>query len=397
MAKKRYGKGGIYDDPQRPGHKIIQIPDGHGKYIRRRAVDAETAKAIYADLSRRVEAGLDVRSAARTLQWMTLEWRDKVLNPRQNSSRPFAPKTVADTRDTIARYLLPDWGNYRLEEFDVPLALTIHSTLLRRFSPDIAHRAIAKLRMLLAAAVRWGYLQRNAVDDARPDLPPLKREEKPALTIEETRYLFTVVENHRLTNLYHTALTLGLRLGELLGLQWVDIHWQDRTITIRRQAQDISGRKELRPKTKTPAGERVLPLPPRLYARLHAQWQAGVSSVFIFPNENGGLMAQGGFWRHWRGGRTGHKRKNGNDQRVIGMRQKVGLSPKYTPHCFRHTVGTRLMELNLPDEIRDAIMGHGKKGVRQLYTHVVKTSMKQALERLEHLLFDTPLDKEASL
>jgi integrase len=384
--KTQYGQGGIYDDPQRPGHKIVVVPLGHGRPIRRRAVDAKTAEKLYADLIARRDADLDIAGGAKTLHQLFIEWRDKVLVPRQETKRALAPKTIADYRDTIARYLLPGWGNYRLEEFNVPLVLEIYHTLRRQHSENVAHRALTKLRMLLQVAIRRRYVDRNAVDDARPEIPPLERTEKPPMTIEETHRLLAVVANLRLATLYYVALILGLRVGEILGLQWGDIDWQHKTITIRRQVQEVEGRKAVRMGTKTSAGSRTLPIPPALYHRLRTQWEAGVQSVFIFPNDEGGALSPSNFARHFHGGRIGHKNKNGQDQRIIGVRQKANLPDHVTPHTWRHAVATRLMELGVSEEIRAAILGHRKKGITQHYSHATLKTMREALERLERLI-----------
>ena len=56
-------------------------------------------------------------------------------------------------------------------------------------------------------------------------------------------------------------------------------------------------------------------------------------------------------------------------------------------HHLRHTVATRLMEQGTPNEIRDAIMGHGKKGIRGHYAHATIKAMREALQKYEQLLW----------
>jgi hypothetical protein len=72
---------------------------------------------------------------------------------------------------------------------------------------------------------------------------------------------------------------------------------------------------------------------------------------------------------------------------VIGMRQKATLPSNISSHIFRHTVGTRLVDLNIRPEISGAIMGHGVDGVRGLYGHTMIEAMCKALEQLEQELF----------
>jgi len=198
------------------------------------------------------------------------------------------------------------------------------------------------------------------------------------------------VEGHRLAAPYHVALTLGLRLGEILGLQWDDIDWQAQTMSIRRQIQETSGNVTVRNATKTDAGTRVLPLPPRLLSRLHQLWETRGDAVFLFPSEEGTLLIPSDFERHWRGGLArSYTNKDGTRGKsvIIGVRQKAGLPATVKFHHLRHTVATRLMEQGTPDEIRDAIMGHGKKGIRGHYAHATIKEICEALEKYEQLLW----------
>lgn len=392
MAKSRkttYGNGGIYADSQRPGHYIVQVPTGHGKYTRRRSVDRQSAEALYKELLNRRADDIKISASAKTLQWLVDEWKARVIDGRQESSNPLAPKTMADYHATITRYLLPDWGTHRLEEFNVLLILEIFHTLRKKYSEYIAHKALTKLYMLLQAAYEWDFIRKNPIPEARKRIAPYKTPEKEALTPEETIRLFEIITGHRLEVLYHVALILGLRPGELLGLQWIDIDWDKRTLEVRRQVQEINGKVSIKPSTKYGEGKRKVPIPPRLFARLRILWEAGPTSIFIFPNDDGVKhIAPRSFNRHFAGGAAGRKDKNGKPVRLIGIRQKAGLSNKITPHCMRHTVSTRLMEQGTPDQIRDAIMGHGKDGVRELYGHARLEVMRRALEQLERELFE---------
>ena len=45
------------------------------------------------------------------------------------------------------------------------------------------------------------------------------------------------------------------------------------------------------------------------------------------------------------------------------------------------------MEQGTPNEIRDAIMGHGKKGIRGHYAHATIQAMREALETYEQRLW----------
>lgn len=384
-GKKDRGEGFIFESPKGSGRWFATVYDGRGKPTTRRAASRTAAEAKRQELVRRRDEGLDIGGGSQTLRAFISTWWE-----RSTKDRGLAPKTLEDYRATIERYILPEWGRFRLEDFerDATLVLEIHKVLREKYSLAIAHRVMGKLSMIFNAAMRWKVMRSNPVADVRQDLPPYAGKEVAPLTLKQTRQLLAYVEQLRLCCLYHVALTLGLRLGELLGLQWGDIDWRERTITIRRQIQEVAGKRQQRDKTKTGAGVRTLPIPPRLYARLVALPR---TSLYIFPSDKGTMMSPSVFSRHWRGGVAKRYVKKGGEpgESVIkGVRQKAGMPETLTPHHFRHTVSTRLMEQGTPDAIRDAIMGHGKKrDARNIYSHATLDTMRRALEEYERILW----------
>lgn len=368
----------IYDDPQRPGRKIVQLFIGHGTYIRRRAADAKAAEAIGQELAERHKQQLNVTAGTLTLQKFVNLWWDKAIKPRE-----LAPKTKADYRDTLERYVLPSWGSYRLEEFDAPLIIEIFYQLSEEFTAPIAHRSLTKMHMVFDAARRWKYIRDNPVADARKDLPARAQTEKTPLTAHEVQQLLKASAHHRLAVMYRLMLTLGTRLGETLGLHWDDIDWTTNMVRIRRQVQEVRGKVSVRDQTKTKAGTRTLPLPPYLRSQLWAHYEQRGESPFIFTNDEGNMLSPAVFSRHFRGGRVGRKKKDGTDKLREGMRQKAKLPPYVTPHTFRHTVATRLKEMGVAEEIRADILGHGNTSITQHYSHTVVAPLRCALEALE--------------
>jgi integrase len=95
--------------------------------------------------------------------------------------------------------------------------------------------------------------------------------------------------------------------------------------------------------------------------------------------------------RHFRGGRSGHKKRDGSERVIEGIRQKAQLAETVTPHTFRHTVSTRLKELGVSEEIRADILDPGKTSITQAYSHTILRQMQQALCDLGHLRWERRL------
>jgi integrase len=62
---------------------------------------------------------------------------------------------------------------------------------------------------------------------ARP--PSVPRRERRSLTLEEARQLLRFVERDPLDAVFVLGLAMGLRRGEILGLRWGDVSFEDRT------------------------------------------------------------------------------------------------------------------------------------------------------------------------
>ena len=97
--------------------------------------------------------------------------------------------------------------------------------------------------------------------------------------------------------------------------------------------------------------------------------------LFIFPSDEGTVLAPSNFERHFRGGKTGKKKT------IVGIRAKAGLPATVKFHHLRHTASTRIMEMGTPDEIRDRIFGWGtKSNIRSRYSHATLEAMRRTLE-----------------
>jgi integrase len=388
MARRRkahYGEGSVYEYPKGSGRWFAAVSDGHGEPTVRRAPSREKAEEIRAEILRQRSEGLNTKLAGQTLAQFVKEWWTKGILPKN-----LAPFTLQDYWNTVDLYLLPDWGKHRLYEFNVLLILDIFKRLSEDTSKNTALRTLGKLSMILNTAIRWGILNRNAVEDARPDLPKIEAQTAIPLTIEQCWRLLQVVASGRHPLLYRMALLYGMRVGELLGLQWGDIDWERKTLTLHRQTQQINGKLRTREGTKRSRDGRVVPLTEGVMRALRRLWEQRGDCVYLFPSENATALYPTNFERSWAGSEK-VARKNGREYkaRIVGVRNKAGL-PGYKFHWLRHTCSTFLMELGCPEEIRAGILGHNRKGITQFYSHSRLNAMRTWLE-----LWDAELERGA--
>src|ERR1700730_12814858 len=221
----------------------------------------------------------------------------------------------------LNKWVLPFWQASKINE-----VRTVEVEAWLRGLP-LARGTKAKIRKTLGPlfnhAIRWDFATRNPISGpvrGSGVRQSEKRERIPeVLTAEEFRRLEAAL-GLRERVLLCLALSLGLRRGELAGLRWHDIDFEQLTITVQRSLVDqIVGR------TKTEASQRPLPMDPRI-ATLLIDWRSVSKYVhsqnYVFATDSN---------------RAGHKRGTQPVSlakimqyhiqpaaRAVGIRKKIG-------------------------------------------------------------------------
>jgi integrase len=182
------------------------------------------------------------------------------------------------------------WGQHlalHLAHFTLREYKTVDAT---RFLTSLAElglgtRTIAHVRSLLSGlfrhALRTGLIESNSVRDSGSLTPARTPEPTHAYTLDEAENTVTaLIENVQAQLVFALACFLGLRPGEIAGLQWSDIDGE--WLHVRRSSwRGIVGT------TKTPESVASVPLIEPVKS-LILEWkrQAG-SSVWMFPSTRG--------------------------------------------------------------------------------------------------------------
>jgi integrase len=153
------------------------------------------------------------------------------------------------------------------------------------------------------------------------------------------------------------ALRTGMRQGEIRGLQWTSIDWQNRLITVRHTWYDYKH------VLVSPKGnrERHIPFDAEMYDLLYRDRQ---QSGFAFLSPYGEPY-------------TCH--------RLIDELAKVCRKAKIRKigwHALRHTFATSLTTRSVPLPIVQTLLGHSTIATTMRYTHVADSALRTAIEKL---------------
>ena len=135
-------------------------------------------------------------------------------------------------------------------------------------------------RRALEKAVTEKLIVRNPAEECK--LPPARRMEMQLLSREELQKLLIQAKAEGYYEVFLLELTTGLRVGELMALQWDDLNFNTGELRIERQIYQIKGELLIQP-PKNKASIRTVILPPAVVTALK-KYKQTVFSRWMFPS-----------------------------------------------------------------------------------------------------------------
>lgn len=166
----------------------------------------------------------------------------------------------------------------------------------------------------------------------------------------QARTPYEMFYSSRMIACYELLIGTGLRVGELCSLQADAIDLDNLTIRILGK-----GRKE---RIVYLTSQQLVDAM-RSYSQLKQTYK--ISSEYFFTNLNGSRM------------------KEGTVRRIV---QKVGNAVSHqriTPHMYRHTFATTLLEKNIDISFIQVLLGHSSIKTTQIYLHLSNATIRSAL------------------
>ena len=276
------------------------------------------------------------------------------------------PNKTPYTQEVYAGYLktriLPEWGEHSLSVKAVDVEAWLNTL-------PLANGTRAKLRNLMHAlynhAMRWEFFDRNPITLVRQSA---KRERIPdVLTVEEIGRLLVELPEPWRTAVY-VAVTTGLRVSELLALQWADVDFAAGEIRLSRGIvrQHVG-------QMKTEASRKPIPMDSGL-ADVFTRWRQ------IAPyNQDGDYI----FGSPTKRGTQPYWPNAAMDDYILPAVRRAGIQKSVRWHTFRHTFGTLINREGADVATTQGLMRHANVSITMdRYVQSVTPAKREAQARL---------------
>lgn len=233
-------------------------------------------------------------------------------------------------------------------------------------------------------------------------LPKQRVKKRRVMTTAEQEIFEVAMQGSTYENVYKVALCSGMRIGEILGLTWADVDFENSLISVNRTLLYYQSRKgeKCLPKfqePKTKAGKRSIPMLTQMTRVLKLQkLQQNTQRVELGNNyqelegfENLVFTTKFGkpVYESYINENLKYIVSHINKQEIRKAKEE-GREPavfeKITPHTLRHTFATRAFEKGMKPKTVQEILGHSSLSMTMdLYTHVTEETKVEEMKKLE--------------
>lgn len=279
--------------------------------------------------------------------------------------------TWADYELTIRKHMLPFFGEDMLSDIG-PVRIQQMLAWMGEMGVSSATqgKVIRYVKVIFRKAVSLELIDRDPCRAVKA--PRVERKEMGFLEAGEASRLLDA-SSGGLRPLFAVAAYAGLRLGEIISMQWGDIDFDRNIIRVNRSWRPESGFTS----PKTPASRRSVPMIKSLEVMLWKHYldsgKPGPDSL-VFPNSQGKP-------------RDRHRLSGCCFQETL---QRAGLK-RIRFHDLRHTFASLMIESGCDPKTLQVIMGHSSIGVTMnTYAHLYSTAYERAAANLEALVSGKP-------
>jgi integrase/recombinase XerD len=191
------------------------------------------------------------------------------------------------------------------------------------------------------------------------EMPKLGRKLPEVLTIEEIDELISAIdmskpEGHRNKAILETLYSCGLRVSELVNLKFSDLFFEEGFIRV------IGKGNKQRLVPSSPNVEKEINFY-KTSTRNHLNVTKGSENI-VFLNRRGSQLTREMIFTI-----------------IKNLSKEIGMTKKVSPHTFRHSFATHLLEGGANLRAIQEMLGHESITTTEIYTHLDQSFLKEAI------------------
>ena len=360
--KKRRGRGegSLYELDGRWVASVVigYSPNGNAIRRTRSCKTKDEAKKKLLELQQKHQAGhLGVRSM--TVKELFEFWLDSIVK--------VDPGTLSLYRQRITDYVYPYLGHINVAKLNAFVMSQFYKQLKANGqSADMQ----SKVGQLLRTCLQYGMEKLKLVsENAAADfpLPTVVKQEMRPLDEDQLKKFLHAARKCRLFVLFLMAVDTGMRQGELIALEWVNVDLTTGVVSVRKSARKEKGGMRIKD-VKTTKSKRSIRLTHRTLAAL-SELRAGSSSAIVFTTKKGQYVDKGNLRITFR--------------RIL---KNAGL-PMIRFHDLRHTHATLMLMKTKNIKAVSARLGHADIRITlNTYAHLIPAMEDEIVAAMEEML-----------
>lgn len=359
---------------------MYRVPDpktGKKKQkIKRGFTKRDAAKKFLTEVSGQIENNAYIDAKKIKLSELLDDWFSRFVEGK------LAENTVRGYKVNIKKHINPNIGWIPLQQLTARSIQDFYDERLRdeddEDSEGLSAKTIIYIHRNLSKALDWAVKERLILRNPAKDVE---------LPLQE-KYFGAVYDHKTIMNLLNAvkdttaelpialAGLSGLRRGEVAGLKWADIDFDQKIITIRKQRTG-SKNSTKRSRVKTSDSFRCIRATQTLIDILkrHKELQEQHKRVlgdeyqsngFVCCEENGSIISPSNFSKRF--------------ERIISQQE---LTP-IRFHDLRHSFATNMIRLGVPPNTVSKMLGHSSVTITlDIYAHVLDEMQEEAVGKMD--------------
>lgn len=328
----------------------------------------------------------EITSTVTVDTWFNYWYDNLIVDLSPNTRRNYKERYTINIKPSIGKMCISD-----VKPMHCKLIL---NKMIDTYAGSTIKQTFIAMGTMFRAAVMNDVISKHPMDGVRYTKPVKAASDHRVLTVDEQKIFLKVAKSSHNYYQYAFILETGLRTGELIGLTWDAIDWDNHTLTVNKTLEFRHKQKFWRagpPKTQT--SYRTIPLTAQAYnillelkeKRKTQKLSKELAQVLTFTDRKTGqtsslVMSDLVFINF----RTGMPAKNSSyDTHLYKLCETAGIPP-FSMHTLRHTYATRAIESGMQPKILQKLLGHASiTTTMDTYVHVTDDSMTKAIQQFE--------------